>query len=588
GIAQPKQRPCDEPESIRVCQWAVERLRAAQNPENLPQPEEDLSKALILRHYGDGKVCQSRSGLPCGGFYTNVFSDGQRPVTLVTITPFGYGAVTHPLSSTITAVWDHDGGFMLDNFGNTTKEWSWQTYHRLRSNVIIQVSEEISVKLFSGMSGVLSFRCQNESVHLTLCFVTNKSQLKKMPCLQKENKFTLGAAQELHLLKKPKCPATVPKSAQNPRKTLMVKEEEQQVEPSALWRRRQNAVRDLQRLQQRVRNAVEAWLDCYRVAIGIKCPDTERLLGGQLGTQPRRAAQSAALPSLNSPERKEAALLHAGRSRKDKLRESHRCLSASPEKPQDRLVQIQRILKKQGRNELPVTQIGPLRIHGNIKPESVILSHGPESETPPTSYGPGDMVPLLPSIPLTTCPALLRAALQAGEEQRRRCCCSATLMPVVTDLEYDAFIMGQPLDSKQILVVCVTPPQPSVNTHTATRWDVLEDLFRTRNKNRAMPCTQCQMDSFRLVRYEMSAGMAGFGPENVLLQQRHGAAPGMFLMYLKGKLLFVGYIFTSDSCLVEDLQRQICRTRRDHRLGLSLPTDHKFSDAVKTPAATEA
>ncbi|MED6287832.1 hypothetical protein CHARACLAT_020303, partial [Characodon lateralis] len=281
----------------------------------------------------------------------------------------------------------------------------------------------------------------------------------------------------------------------------------------------------------------------------IKCLDAERLLGGQLGTQPRRAAQSAALPSLNSPERKDAALMHAGRSRKDELRESHRCLSASPEKPQDRLVQIQR---------------------------SVILSHGPESETPPTSYGPGDMVPLLPSIPLTTCPALLRAALQGGEEQRRRCCCSATLMPVVTDLEYDAFIMGQPLDSKQILVVCVTPPQPSVNTHTATRWDVLEDLFRTRNKNRAMPCTQCQMDSFRLVRYEMSAGMAGFGPKNVLLQQRHGAAPGMFLMYLKGKLLFVGYIFTSDSCLVEDLQRQICRTRRDHRLGLSLPTDHKF------------
>ncbi|MEQ2247630.1 hypothetical protein ILYODFUR_011214, partial [Ilyodon furcidens] len=395
GIAQPKQHSCDEPESIRVCQWAVERLRAARNPENLPQPEEDLSKALILRHYGDGKgelnerrrktsvplvnglpqkpevklpnpdqqklhygindgssfiyypsgcvaVCQSRSGLPCGGFYTNVFSDGQRPVTLVTITPFGYGAVTHPLSSTITAVWDHDGGFMLDNFGNTTKEWSWQTYHRLRSNVIIQVSEEISVKLFSGMSGVLSFRCQNESVHLTLCFVTNKSQLKKMPCLQKENKFTLGAAQELHLLKKPKCPAMVPKSAWNPRKTLMVKEEEQQVEPSALWRRRQNAVRDVQRLQRRVRNAVEAWLDCYRVAIGIKCPDAERLLGGQMGTQPRRAAQSAALPSLNSPERKEAALLHAGTSRKDKLRESHRCLSASPEKPQDRLVQIQR------------------------------------------------------------------------------------------------------------------------------------------------------------------------------------------------------------------------------------------------------
>ncbi|MEQ2193702.1 hypothetical protein XENOCAPTIV_010443, partial [Xenoophorus captivus] len=215
---------------------------------NLPQLEEDLNKALILRHYGDGKgelnerrrktsvplvnglpqkpevnlpnpdqqklhygindgssfiyypsgcmaVCQSRSGLPCGGFYTNVFSDGQRPVTLVTITPFGYGAVTHPLS-----------------------------------------------------------------------FV------------EKATKCCEGSAEA----------------------------------------------------------SAESAKRC------IKCPDAEHLLWGQLGTQPRRAAQSAALPALNSPERKEAALLHGGRSRKDELRESHRCLSASPEKPQDRLVQIQR------------------------------------------------------------------------------------------------------------------------------------------------------------------------------------------------------------------------------------------------------
>ncbi|MEQ2172650.1 hypothetical protein GOODEAATRI_023293, partial [Goodea atripinnis] len=48
--------------------------------------------------------------------------------------------------------------------------------------------------------------------------------------------------------------------------------------------------------------------------------------------------------------------------------------------------------------------------------------------------------------------------------------------------------------------------------------------------NKSQLKKMCQMDSFRLVRYEMSAGMAGFGPENVLLQQRHGAAPGMFLV----------------------------------------------------------
>ncbi|XP_036003652.1 uncharacterized protein C3orf20 homolog [Fundulus heteroclitus] len=637
GIAQPEQRPREEPERIRVSRWVVERLREARNPENLPPSEQDLSKAVILRHYGDGKgdlaqrrrgtsplrlvngmpvipevklrgpvqqklhyrindgssfiyylsgcvaVCQSRSGLPNGGFYTNVFSDGQRPVTLATITPFGHGAVTHPLSSTITAVWDKEGGFMLDIYGNTTKEWRWQTFHTLRGNIVIQVSDEISVRLFSGMSGMLRFRSQNESVHLPLSFVTNKSRLKKMPYLHTGENFSSIAAQERHLLTEQTC--RVPKSERSLRKTPMVKEEQQQAEPSALWRRRGIAARALQRLQQRARTVAQGWLGCYRIAVGIECPEAGRLPGARAWNRPGRAAQSAALPSLNSPERKEAAPLHAGRSRGDELRKG---LSASAEKPQERLVQIQRKLNKPGRTESPVMQIGPLRIHGHIQPESVTLSHNPQSEAVPSSCGAAGMVPLAPSVPLTTCPALLRAALRGEELRRRRCCCSATRMPVVTDLEYDAFIKGQPLDSKQILVVCVTPPQQPVDTHTATRWDALEDLYRRRNKHRTMPCTQCQMDSFRLVGYQLSAGMAGSGPGSVLLQRRHSAAPGMCLMYLKGKLLFSGFIFSGDSCSVQDLQRQIIKSRRDHRLGLRLPSDHKFSDAVKTPAATEA
>ncbi|XP_054893505.1 uncharacterized protein C3orf20-like [Poeciliopsis prolifica] len=371
------------------------------------------------------------------------------------------------------------------------------------------------------------------------------------------------------------------------RKTPVVREEEeQQVKPSALWRRRRHAVRELQGLQQRVRDAAESWLDYYRVAVGIKCPDAERLAGAPPRAQPRRTPQSNALPSPNSPKRAAAAPRRAGRGRRAELRESHGRHSASAERRHDRLVQMQR-RPKESRKEPPVTQIGPLRIHGNIEPGSVTLSRSLEPETPPARCGPADRGPAAPSVPLATCPALLRAALR-GEERRRRCCCSATLMPVVTDLEYDAFVTGQPLDSRQILVMCVTTPQRPVNTHAAGRWDDLEDLYRRRNEQRTMPCTQCQMDSFRLVRYEMSDGVAGRGPENVLLQQRHGAAPGMFLMYLKGKLLFLGYIRRDDSCSAVDLQRQICRTRRASRLGLSLPADHKLSDVVKAPAATEA
>lgn len=47
-------------------------------------------------------------------------------------------------------------------------------------------------------------------------------------------------------------------------------------------------------------------------------------------------------------------------------------------------------------------------------------------------------------------------------------------------------------------------------------------------------------------------------------------------MYIRGKLLFVGYIFSGHSRSVRDLQKQISRTRVDYRLGLSLPPDYKF------------
>ncbi|XP_014885675.1 uncharacterized protein LOC106946073 [Poecilia latipinna] len=390
---------------------------------HLPPPEQDPSTAPILRHYGDGggeltndrrrrtavaplvdvlpqtpevklqspvqrklhyrindgssfiyypsgcmAVCQSRSGLPHGGFYTNVFSDGQRPAVLLTITAFGHGAVTDTVSSTVSAVWDQDGGFRFDNYGNTTEEWSWPTYRPLRRNITMQVSEEISVKLLSGKSGLLSFRCEEESVRLPLRFATNESQMKKVPCLQTENKFSSGAAQDLRLPKKQKSPAGVSENKMSLRRTPVVREEEQQVKPSALWRRRRNAMRELQRLQQRVRDAAEGWLDYYRVAVGIKCPDAERLPGAPPRARPRRAPQSAALPSPNSPERAAAALRHAGRGRRDELGESHGGRhSASAEERQDRLVQMQR-RPMESRKETPVTQIGPLRIHGNIEP----------------------------------------------------------------------------------------------------------------------------------------------------------------------------------------------------------------------------
>ncbi|XP_041692651.1 uncharacterized protein LOC121531480 [Coregonus clupeaformis] len=116
-------------------------------------------------------VCQSHSGLSCGGFYTNVFSDQLSPVTLASITAVGRGTVTHPLSGTVTAVWDQRGGMTCDPEGAVTKEWTWQT--GVKERIVIQVSDHISVRLLSGTCATLSFRSQNQSVQLPLSPLPN-------------------------------------------------------------------------------------------------------------------------------------------------------------------------------------------------------------------------------------------------------------------------------------------------------------------------------------------------------------------------------------------------------------------------------
>ncbi|XP_029910574.1 uncharacterized protein C3orf20 homolog [Myripristis murdjan] len=654
-IIQPKKPSSDEPQQIAMCQWVLEQLHKATTPIELQtaeQAEQGLDKPLILRHYGDAKlylkgkrtrgkvwhaavvdglpqipevkqqdpareklhyrindgssiiyypsgrvaVCQSHSGLPCGGFYTNVFSDSDCPVILASVTAIGHGTVTHPVSGAITAMWDQKGGFTCDSYGAVTKKWIWQTGPVLKEKTVIQLSDLISVRLFSGTSAVLRFRSENESVQLPISVLLNTTQPKQMPCQQIQEESTSAASQELLLAKKRNHAVVIQSkrdmgitsvSVHSGEVVQMVSEVEELEVPSVLWRGGGYASRELRRIHQRVRNILADWLDYYRMATGIKCPDMERMPDAPLRTRLRKEVQSAALPSLNPPEQADMNPGGPGEGR-DELQDppTHlsapvdRTLNASLKLPRD--LYVARTPKKRTKEEFHVTQIGHLRIRSNIILDSVIIPNSPELQPPAAVHCPVQSS-FIPSVPLSLCPAMMRAALLEGEG-RRLCCCSCRLMPLVTDLEYDAFITGQPANSEQILVVCVTPPHQSLVTPGQA---ALEQLYRKRNKNRTMPCTQCQRDSFRLVRYEMPTEKACCGVQNSLLQQRHNAAPGMALMYIRGKLLFVDYIFSGYSCSVRDFQKQISRTRGDYRLGLSLPPDYKFSDTKKISAAID-
>ncbi|XP_029008541.1 uncharacterized protein LOC114856871 isoform X3 [Betta splendens] len=601
-----------------LCQWVVERLQAARNPERI-RPSRDA--LLLLRHYGnaprkatgrkekalvnglpeipdvrlqspaphklhyridDGSsfiyypsggmaVCQSHSGRPGGGFYTNVFSDSRRPAFLATVTASGRGAVTHPLSASITALWDQDGGFTCDPLGNITEEWRWTAEPTLRGKVHIQVSDLICVRLFSGTSALLTFRCNDESVHLPLCGPSPSNRPKEAA----DAAFACSVATE------PLGPAGSSEHGRSQTLGPTVREPE---EPSAPWRRGGRGVEELRRLQRRVRGTLDQWLAWYRRALGVECPGGKRLPDAPARTGQRGEGRSAALPSLNPLERTGARPERTGTRPERTGTGPERCskelrrhavvLTVPADGAPDTAPALPRT-RKRGKEGPCVTRIGPLQIHGNIQLESVIIPMVLESPPPAVSRCPAPL-PSPPSAPLALCPVLLRAAL-LGEGGRRRCRCSSTRMPALTDLEYDAFVTGQPAHSRQILVVCVTGPGRAA---AARERDPLEQLYRRRNRHRAMPCTQCQMDSFRLVRYETAAAEPGRRDQNVLLQQRHNAAPGMVLMYIRGTLLFVGYIFSDHRGSVINLQEQISRARAGYRSGVRLPADHKFSDTV--------
>ncbi|KAG9342354.1 hypothetical protein JZ751_016856 [Albula glossodonta] len=327
------------------------------------------------------------------------------------------------------------------------------------------------------------------------------------------------------------------------------------------------ANQDLRKLQRTVRNILEGWLKHYRQATGIDCPVTHRVKDARHTLSKRKAQSAAALLSLSAAEVEDTITFQ----------------------PQGGNVE-QLASNRQAKEKHHIAETGVLRVHSNIRLDPVVMERSPEMRHRPAP---------LPSSP---CPVLVRAALQGGEESRQ-CCCSNRRMPLLTDLEYDAFIRCQGSRSQQILVVCVTPAVPPPSVHAG---DDLDQLYRRRNQNRTMPCTQRRerRDSDDEARkewgewaFQRSGDCCGYpvqhppgvggGVEDRV--RRGGLMEGNEEhMYIGGKLLFADHIFNGYSCSVRDLQKQITKTWELYHQGQSLPTDFRFRYPVTVPPVKRA
>lgn len=637
-IVQQEESKPQDPEWKALCAWAVERLRLAQVPINEQTSnlkEAGFSKPVILRHYGDAKnkafakykkqgskncsftlvngrpvipelkqedpslqklhytiidgssfiyypsgriaVCQSYSGLPCGGFYTNVFSDSSDPYTLATFTPFGHASVCHPGSHTVALLLDQDGGILTDEEGTVTKEWNWAQGVKLNETVLIQVNDFISVRVVSPTSINLSYRWQQESVQVSLSPLTNvippgpdelgfiltgeKLSSKASKELSKANRKKM---MEIEARKKFMAKKSEATKSSNEFSKLVKMLEIPEEGPSHV--RGVEAAQELRKLQRKIKNILDDWMEHYRIATGISSPDISKMSSTPQRTILKRKTKSAASPSLvpidvewketdavqpqsNNPEASPFRFLSAPARNilwdPPKSSQSSRTFSSVSVNVKEEPTVITGNLTTRIQNTL---QLGPV-IHKSPKNYRPLLS----------SHNP--------------CPVLLRSVMM-GEGEKKRCRCSNHQTPYLTDLEYDAFITGQMPGIEQIVVVCVVS---SSNPQSSLSVDILEKLYEKKNKNRSMPCVQCRLDSFRLVKYDIATAGTQTVPQGSLLLQRHNVAPGMFLMYICGKLLFADYIFNGYSSSIKDLQKQISITRGNYRMGLSLPSDFRFS-----------
>eukprot|EP00795_Rhopilema_esculentum_P002467 gene2467-18125_t len=335
---------------------------------------------------------------------------------------------------------------------------------------------------------------------------------------------------------------------------------------------------ELHKLQRRIRNIVFEWMDYYRSSVGISRPSKISLLSkkknrmnsanslpGSLPSFPRKAAGSLqrapSAPPLSDSSRSKFTYNGEKLSQRDRLSARERTQENRPRSNNS----------GHGSDEVFHTD---LKLEVPQLPKSADTGRLSSSASPAPKRGqtedsprPKTNRPLL--LPKEGCPYRALHAEMIGVKSPQ-CRCDKRKIPCIQDLEYDVFI-NQHVPSTQLIVVSIVSSW-SAKSPSDT---MLDELYYEKNKAQNLPCAQSRNDPYRILRYDLAS--AGFNNETPLLLRRHNVAPGMFLMYVGGKLLFADYIFNGYGNAKKDFLNQVLKTRKDSMVGAGLAQDFRFS-----------
>ncbi|XP_044311468.1 uncharacterized protein C3orf20 homolog [Varanus komodoensis] len=496
--------------------------------------------SLIYYPSGNIAVCQSYSGLPDGGFYTNIFNNFPDRALLGTFTPFGHGSVCFPNSNSIAMIFNQEGGLVTNKDGEILRQWKWPGAGKLDVPVIVQVNQYITVRIAGRFAVCLVFKCNQDTVRLSL------SPVRAGAVPQLENPET-------------KIPG-IPTGDQGHVKDL-------------------NATIELRKLKCKIKTILEDWMKCYWVAFEIKSCHKQRTStflqrGGrckmQLAdaslnpqiTQGEKNSNKASVLDNPVPFQSASVSRHLLQHNVSSTSCSHVFKSPFLHHPSSNVSQraphLSRIIFRTNQSFITCSSL-------NKEKPQISPKTSDSEKACCASYA--------------ACPVALRNTMLGGEV--KTCRCSSHQIPYVTDLEYNELINNQVSSPEQIMVVCVTGSLRATDLE-ASMDEHLEKLYERRNKNRSMPCIQGRLDSFRLLKYDINSADEFTDHCGPLLMERHNISPGMVLMYIQGKLLFANYIFNGYSKSVKDLQKQFILTRNNYNRGYYLPPDYRFSSLEKS------
>ncbi|CAM4467456.1 unnamed protein product [Lepidochelys olivacea] len=561
--------------------WAVERLRQAQiqiNDQISKLKEAGFDRPVILRHYGDTvkeniskkfkkRTCRTLFELLNGKPQTPAIKQADPALRKLHYGLMdGGGVICLHNSNIIAMMFNQEGGMVTNKDGEIVREWIWPPVGKLSDPVLMQVNDYITVRIAGRFAISLVYKWQHESVRLSLSPLQGVAlpQLEELGQILTRVKLSSKSAKEFSKVSRKKLREKETKKVlkKEPKLSELVKTLEIP-EENISHINDFSAARELRKLQQKIKTILDDWLQHYRMAFEIDSPHIHKMPGLPQKALRKRPVQSAAASLVTSIVQR--------------AQEKNREDSGAHESDSSLLLarfQSAPAHNMQGELSPYSPRISSL-VNSNIKPDQPNVPQFSLNKYTPVlqnSYVSGDKL-LFTSH--SACPVVLRRILMGQEG--KRCRCSNHQIPYVSDLEYDHLINNQMSALEQIMVVCVSS---SLKTNGDPSEDKLEQLHERKNRNRSMPCIQGRLDSYRLLKYDITSADEFTGHKGSLLVQRHNVASGMFLMYIQGKLLFANYIFNGYSKSAKDLQKQIAKTRSDYHMGYCLPNDFRFSDGV--------